>query len=336
MQIVRDDIQMQDWGLDSLDSLKKYWRMYRLCRNQLKKTESLRIHCTHAVPEGLVASALKTFSRKKVQIICYAHGEEISACQSSRQLNAMYSWASKRCDLIVANSQNTKNLLSPYASNSKVRVISPGVSLRSMEQVKELQSHFRNKNVQHKDQFILLTVGRLDRRKNHRGVLQALPQLLQRIPNIHYIIVGDGDERSHLESMVLELNLSEVVTFYGEVEDATKCEFLAACDVFVSPGVSSGTSFEGYGIVFLEAASFAKPSIAGTVGGQPESVINGETGIIVDGTSIEEIASAILALHSDKNLRESLGARGYKLAAENSWDIVSAKIYQACEELSLS
>ena len=93
------------------------------------------------------------------------------------------------------------------------------------------------------------------------------------------------------------------------------------CDVFIMPARESKDDVEGFGIVYLEAASFTKPVIAGRGGGVREAVVDNETGILVDGKNADEIAGAIIKLFKDKDLREKLGRQGReRVEKEFSWE----------------
>jgi phosphatidylinositol alpha-1,6-mannosyltransferase len=112
------------------------------------------------------------------------------------------------------------------------------------------------------------------------------------------------------------------------VSEDEKALILAAADIHVMPSVQVGPMIEGFGIVFLEAAAAGIPSIAGNTGGQPEAVLQGETGFVIDGTDLEQIKSAIRCLARDKELRLRMGRAGRCWAKKNDWDrIVERTIF---------
>src|SRR5206468_3076535 len=102
--------------------------------------------------------------------------------------------------------------------------------------------------------------------------------------------------RARLELLVAELGLADRVHFVGEVGPDALPAYYAACDLFVMPNRSEGADFEGFGIVFLEAAASGKPAIGGRSGGVTEAIDEGRTGLLVDGTDLGELASAIREL----------------------------------------
>jgi len=109
---------------------------------------------------------------------------------------------------------------------------------------------------------------------------------------------------------VREAGLGTQVTFLGALNDAALPGLYAAADIFVMPNRTDGVDFEGFGIVFLEAAAAGLPCIAGNSGGAPEAILDGETGLLVSGTNIEELLECMRKLACSPELRRRLGLRG--------------------------
>jgi len=168
---------------------------------------------------------------------------------------------------------------------------------------------------------VLLTVGRVTRRGRYKGyevVIRALARIRTTLPNVVYVIVGDGDDRPRLEVLARELGLGDAVQFAGDVEDAWLPAYYRSCDLFVMPSrvrLDDPCEGEGFGIVYLEAAAFGKPAIAGRGGGSAEAVLDGVTGVLVNPSDPEAIAQAALDLLRDDAWRAALGER----ARERAW-----------------
>lgn len=144
------------------------------------------------------------------------------------------------------------------------------------------------------EQPIILTVNRLCASESYKGydkILAALPQIRQTIPNVHYIIVGKGDDRPRLEKLIQERNLQDCVTLAGFIPDSQLCNYYQLCDLFVMP-----SKLEGFGIVYLEALACGKPVLAGDRDGAVDALRNGELGALINPDDTEQIAQTIIQL----------------------------------------
>ena len=177
---------------------------------------------------------------------------------------------------------------------------------------------------------LLLTVSRLTPRKGHDTVLRACPAILEKIPDLAYLIVGDGPERERLEALSRDLGLEGVVVFAGEVDDDELIGSNAACDCFVLPAreiIDNGTvkDAEGFGIAFLEAGACGKPVVGGRSGGIPEAVVDGVTGILVDPDDAEDVATAVTSILSDPALAAQMGGEGRRRTTDLDWSRIVPK-----------
>ncbi|MEX2213432.1 MAG: glycosyltransferase family 4 protein [Phycisphaeraceae bacterium] len=339
----RRDIFMRDWGIESFARIKRYWRMNRAVRERLKRKvmvegsakpqpAQVRVHAIHAVPEVAALVPLKWRYGKRMKVICYAHGEEITACCSSRQLKFLMHKAHKIVDLMIANSQNTVRYLANHIDPAKVVVLHPGVELSAFEGYAEAGRQWRVANGC-EDRLIVLTVGRLDPRKNHAAVIKAVADLSVKHPNLLYVCAGGGQCREQLQRQAAELGVADRVRFPGEIDGPTKLALFGACDVFAMPAIQVGTDVEGFGMVFIEAGACGKPCVAGDSGGQPEAVIDGESGFVVDGKSAASVASALDRLLLDPSLRQRMGEAGRRRAQELDWPRVVQRTVELVEKL---
>jgi len=174
---------------------------------------------------------------------------------------------------------------------------------------------------------VLLTVSRLVRRKGHARVIRALPKVLERVPQVIYLVAGSGPAEDELRALVRDMRLEEHVRFLGLVDDDELIDLYALCDVFVLPSVETtdtetgSRGVEGFPAVFLEASSSGRPVVAGRSGGSAEAVIHGATGLLVHGENVEEVADAVLWLLLDDQLAERLGRNGRaRVEREFSWE----------------
>ncbi len=164
---------------------------------------------------------------------------------------------------------------------------------------------------------MVLTVGRIaasERYKGHDIMLEAWPDVLRRVPNAVYCIVGGGDDRQRLESLARDLCIAESVQFTGPVSDAELDVWYDRCCVFAMPARTELNAAmprgEGFGIVFLEAMAHGKPVVGPAVGAPAEFIRSGEHGLLVDPTRSSEVAAALIELLEDPARARRMGNAG--------------------------
>ena len=194
---------------------------------------------------------------------------------------------------------------------ANVRLIQLGIDVENVPDVDPRRIEALRRELAGGDATLLLTVGRLVRRKGVDLVLEAIASLGGELPRLHYAIAGSGPEREPLRLRAAELGVADRVHFLGSVDEDTKRALYAACDIFVMPNrLLGGQDFEGFGFVFLEAALAGKPTIGGANGGVPDAVLNGETGVLIDPEVPGALAAAIRRLTVDRALARRLGEAG--------------------------
>jgi len=146
-------------------------------------------------------------------------------------------------------------------------------------------------------------VAALEERKGHRYLFDAAAALKRRGHRIKYLVAGEGPVRRQLEEQVKALNLADEVRFCGFVSDAP--DLLSQIDIFILPSL-----YEGLGVAVLEAMAAGKPVIASRVGGLPELVADGETGLLVAPKNVEGLVEAIARLADDESLARAMGKKG--------------------------
>jgi phosphatidylinositol alpha-1,6-mannosyltransferase len=155
---------------------------------------------------------------------------------------------------------------------------------------------------------MILSVTRLA--ETYKGIdlaLQAMPRVLEQVPDAFYVIVGDGPNRGPLEALAAELGLRDRVVFAGQVTPEILHLYYEACDVFVLPSWR-----EGFGIVFLEAMHHGKPCIGVRAGGVPEVIAEGVTGLLTEPRDVAGLTAQVVRLLQDDRLRDEMGRAGKK------------------------
>ena len=188
------------------------------------------------------------------------------------------------------------------------------------------------KSLQINEQKTLLSIGRVVPRKGMDMVIRALPRIQGKIPDVLYLVAGEGQYRQELEHLARNLKVESRVRFIGRFSDKDLATLCCSADIFVLPNryVASEGSVEGFGIVFLEAAFYGLPVIAGRSGGAQDAVRDGETVWIVNPESPSEIADAVCHLLENEEQRREMGERGRKNAnTVHLWRHVAERLNQA-------
>ncbi len=255
---------------------------------------------------------IKTNKKK----ICLIHSKEINYKKESFR-NRRILKAFINVDQIIANSEYTKNLAVEIGiDQNKITVINPGVfPTKNLDtsSIREAEKLLKNKNPR------LITVSRLDKRKNHEKVIMALRNLKQIYPNIVYTCVGYGDEEENLKKLTKELELNDQVLFLKNISQDLKNSLVSKSNIFVMPSIIHKNSVEGFGIAYVEAAQYGVPSIGGKDGGASDAIKNNETGIICDGNNLEEIYSSIDLILKNNSYLE-LGKKAKEYSTKFEWD----------------
>jgi len=315
-------------GVGMIEYMRNPRALWRYLRLALKLRVSARgvtmIHSGRPLPEGLVALFCRRLGGPRYA--CWAHGEDIAIALTSRELTLLIRMVYGGADVVFANSVNTRRMLLELGVKAdRIEIVYPGVDTQRFRP--DIDATELRCSLAPRDETVLLSVGRLQTRKGHDLMIQALGHLKRQRRSARYVIVGDGPERARLEALVDTCGVRAHVTFAGEVSAELLPQYFAACDVFVLPNRVDQGDVEGFGIVFLEAAASGKPTIGGRSGGVPEAVADGLTGLLVSGTDVEELAATVARLMDSEPLRRSLGEAGRSRAVrEFGWECAAEKV----------
>ena len=206
-------------------------------------------------------------------------------------------------------------------SASAMVKIAPGIDV---EHFKPVDSSALREQLGVSKKKVIVSVGRLVHRKGQDHLIEAMPQILKVHPDAHLVLVGQGPYLEHLAKLVAANQLQDSVSFIGRIQYQELPQYICIGDIFAMPSRSRfmGLEVEGLGIVYLEASACGLPVIAGKSGGAPDAVIEGSTGVVVDGTSSEEIAAAAIALLSDPDKAQEMGKLGRQWIVDQwRWEI---------------
>jgi phosphatidylinositol alpha-1,6-mannosyltransferase len=307
LPVKRINLSSTEWGVKSSSGFKFYWRTFWQLRKLIKDNKVQAIHCGRCIPEGMMGLLLSKIMR--IPYICYVHGEDVEAASTSRELSFIVKNVLKHAEFLICNSQNTAGLLSQWrVDESKIQILNPGVDSTKFVPTE------RNDKIKQQlgwgNRPTILTVGRLQKRKGQDMLIKALPNIKKSIPNILYAVIGGGDEQGLLEELVNSLNLQENVLFMSEIDDDTMLQCYQQCDLFILPNRTVNQDIEGFGMVLVEAQSCGKTVIAGDSGGTKETMIEGNTGFIIDCTNPEPIAKKLIELLKQPEKLDTYGKLG--------------------------
>jgi phosphatidylinositol alpha-1,6-mannosyltransferase len=180
---------------------------------------------------------------------------------------------------------------------------------------------------------VVVCVSRLVPRKGQDMLIRAMPAIRQRVPGTALVIVGGGPYLTSLRRLAHSFGVAEHVVFTEAVPGDELPAHHALADVFAMPCRTRGAGLdvEGFGIVFLEASATGVPVVAGASGGAPETVRDGETGVVVDGSDVGAIAASVSDLLADPERAARMGQAGRRWVLDNwQW---SAKAQRLAELL---
>ncbi|GAA1885967.1 glycosyltransferase family 4 protein [Streptantibioticus ferralitis] len=280
-----------------------------------------------AAPLGLMAPALRRAGARK--IVATTHGHEAAWAQlpAARQLLRRIG---EGTDTITYLGEYTRSRIASALTEqaaSRMVQLPPGVDEKTFHPGSG--GAVVRARLGLTDRPVIVCVSRLVPRKGQDTLIQAMPQILRRVPDAVLLIVGGGPYRAELEKLAAEIGVAGSVRFTGSVAWEELPAHYGAGDVFAMPCRTrrGGLDVEGLGIVYLEASATGLPVVAGDSGGAPDAVLDGETGWVVRGGSASSAADRIVTLLDDPELRRRLGDRGRQWVEEAwRWDLLAERL----------
>ncbi len=258
---------------------------------------------------------------KKTKTFCLLHAKEINH-EEGTSLNKRLIKSTDKADFIIANSNFTKNLAMKVGINpKKIHVIFPGIEKpKNIENISKIKAE-----KVFGDSFPkIITVARLDKRKGHDKILMAIKNLKPKFPKIKYVAIGDGEEKNNLLKLTKELSLGEEVVFLKNIDSDFKTSLISESNLFLMPSRIEKKSVEGFGISFIEAASYGVASIGGKDGGASDAISHNKTGFICDGNDLNSIYDSIVNFFKDEKF-VIYGKNAKKFSENFYWNLIIKK-----------
>ncbi|MES2494967.1 MAG: glycosyltransferase family 4 protein [Pseudomonadota bacterium] len=242
------------------------------------------------------------------RVVMYTHGEEVVQTSYNR-LARLRRPALRASDIIITVSRFTRDrLIEDFGvAPERIRLVTPGVDLERFTPGETSEP-------------FVLGVGRLIERKGFDRLIEAFARVAPNHPGYRLRIVGRGPQEDSLKAMAAGSGVADRIDFAGAVDDAELTGLYRRCTLFAMPNrtLADGDT-EGFGLIFLEANACGKAVIGGRAGGATDAIVDGETGLLVDGADTDAIADALDRLLSGEALRTRLAAGGLARAQKLGW-----------------
>lgn len=308
---------------------KGFWKWFEMLKAVARACRAggyQKILVGQIIPLGLAAYILSFWFKFDYGV--FLHGLDLSLALKTPRRRWLVGLILRRARWIICANSYTADQVQKFlvkVTQKNISVVNPGIDPTNLPSLEILNAQKLNLAGNLK----LLTVGRLVKRKGVDKMLQVLPEILLKYPELKYYVLGQGPELENLKRQAQDLGLKDCVQFVSGVEHTQKWLYYQACDLFVLPALDLAGDYEGFGIVYLEAALMGKAVVAGLSGGVKDAVIDGETGLIVDVEQIQDLKAAVMKLLADQKLSQQMGQTARARALENfTWSKQASKIAQ--------
>lgn len=297
----RKGIQINVVGCSRKVRLENYYRVYRIL--QKMKPEIVHTHlldsCWYGIPSAWAVGVKARIAHLQN---CYWN--------LSLKLRVLDRFSFQFADHAIACSQAVKDFYCNrmWYPERKISVVHNAIDIRAFEGLPSKEEARRLLGLED-NAFIVTTVASLTPQKGHRYLLEAARKIVTELPNVRFLLVGDGKLRGEIEKLCEEWSLKKHVRLLGKRRDIPL--ILAASDVFVLPSL-----WEGFSIALLEASLAQLPVVASSVDGTKEIISDGVNGFLVPPKDSVKIAERVLELSKDKWLRQEMGINGRQIVIE--------------------
>lgn len=272
-----------------------------------------------------------------VPTFALTHGHEAGMVRVG--LGPLVRRVARRLDGVGVISRYTRAALAPWMdAHTTLHDLSPGVDTERFHPGVD-GAGVRDRYGIGADQPLVVCVSRLVPRKGADVLVEAWPRVRARVPGAHLLVAGEGPMAPRLRRQIARLDVGDAVTLGGLIGPGTLPAVHAAADVFAMPCRTrlAGLDVEGLGIVYLEAQASGTPVIAGRSGGAPESVLDGESGLVVDGTSSASVGDAVDGLLTSPDRRRTMGRAGRAFVERRyAWPVIAERFRAILVDLAAS
>jgi glycosyltransferase involved in cell wall biosynthesis len=323
-------------GIPKIDKYLFAFFGYYFAKKLHKKNRYNAIWVIMASFGGLAALWFKQKFLEIPYLLTLQEGDPIEYIRSrAKWLGPYYQAMFKKADFITAISQYLKNYAIENGARCEIEVVPNGVDLKKFQSKNETDSREKIQKIKEElgikpNEKIVITTSRLVAKNGIEYLVESFKYLPEpQEEKIVLVIIGSGLLEKELKTKVKNLGLEEKVLFLGNISNEEVPKYLAISDIFVRPSIS-----EGLGNAFLEAMAIGIPIIGTPVGGIPDFLKDGETGLFCEVSNSRSIAEKINILITDENLRQKLIQNGRKLVEEKyNWDLIAEKMRNIFNQL---
>jgi glycosyltransferase involved in cell wall biosynthesis len=281
------------------------------------------IHAHWVIPNALVASFVTQSWR--VPLVISTHGSDIFFAQKQPALGALARWTFSRASAVTACSPDLQQGAQKLGADpAKVHLIPWGADVDQF-QLLQPNDDLRDQLKLQPDQLVILSLGRLVRKKGVEYLVRAMAHVIENYPNVCCLIGGDGPEKTTLQQLATALGVDKHVRFMGAVSWDQVPQYLRLCDLFVVPSIyDEHGNVDGMPTTILEAMAAAKPVVGSNIAGIPLVVSHGETGLLVQEKDVKDLARRLLDLLKAPELRRQYGENALRrVRQELNWQRVA-------------
>ena len=288
------------------------------------------VHAHWVIPNGAIAALAAR--RSRLPLVVSLHGSDVAVSEKNAAFGRAARSTFARAAAVTAPSDDLRERARRLGGHEPLAVIPYGADVKALTAVPGEADRLRERFRLRPEQIVVAGVGRFIAVKGFSYLIDAFAAARSSCPELHLLLVGDGDLREELQARARAIGVSDDVSFPGSAGRDEIAAHFAAAQMVVVPSVHAGGLVDGLPNVALEAMAAGKPLIATRVGGLPQLVRDGENGLLVEEKDPVALAAAILSLANDPALRARLGANAREEIRERrSWDVVARRFVDVFE-----
>ena len=301
----------EDFLKPNIYQLLKNWLHIR---NEIKKSDL--VHALDAYPYGVIACMANLGVSKPVIITAVGSGS-IGKLSNFGWKPQLLRWAYRRATRVTAISHYVAQEIKKVLADLSIEVVNPGVDY----------DFYASKSGEAKtatEYEYIVTQGEFKRRKGYEEILPVIKEVIMVRPDLRYVIVANESRnesyRDKLYKLMEDLGIRDKVVVRSNLSREELRETYRSACLYLTLPINVGGDIEGFGMAIMEAAAAGTPAIVGKGSGADDTVLDGQSGFLVDGGNREQVVEKILLILDNGRLREKLSNGAKKWASENSWE----------------